>query len=57
LLWLWQGLETAASIQPLAWELPYAAGRAGIKERKEKEGRKKGREEGRNPKSKVSHET
>ena len=26
LLWLWCRLATAAPIQPLAWELPYAAG-------------------------------
>ena len=26
LLWLWHRLEAAALIQPLAWELPYAAG-------------------------------
>ena len=26
LLWLWYRLAAAALIQPLAWELPYAAG-------------------------------
>ena len=26
LLWLWQGPVPVALIQPLAWELPYAAG-------------------------------
>ena len=26
LLWLWCRLAAAALIQPLAWELPYAAG-------------------------------
>ena len=26
LLWLWHGPAAAAVIQPLAWELPYAAG-------------------------------
>ena len=26
LLWLWYRLEAAASIGPLAWELPYAMG-------------------------------
>ena len=26
LLWLWYRLAVAALIQPLAWELPYAAG-------------------------------
>ena len=28
LLWLWLWLAAAAPIQPLAWELPYAAGAA-----------------------------
>jgi len=28
LLWLWCRLAAAASIQPLAWELPYAMGAA-----------------------------
>ena len=26
LLWLWRGPATAALIQPLAWEHPYATG-------------------------------
>ena len=26
LLWLWSGLAVVVTIQPLAWELPYAAG-------------------------------
>ena len=26
LLWLWHRLSAVASIQPLAWELPYATG-------------------------------
>ena len=26
LLWLWHRLAATAPIQPLAWELPYAAG-------------------------------
>ena len=30
-LWLWHRLATAAPIQPLAWELPYAVGVALIK--------------------------
>ena len=28
LLWLWSRLTAVALIQPLAWELPYAAGAA-----------------------------
>ena len=28
LLWLWHGLAAMAPIQPLAWELPSAAGAA-----------------------------
>ena len=37
LLWLWCRLEAVALIQPLAWELPYAAGAAlKKKERKKK---------------------
>ena len=28
LLWLWRRLAIVAPIQPLAWELPYAAGAA-----------------------------
>ena len=36
LLWLWCRLAAAAPIQPLAWELPYAAG-AAVKKKKKKE--------------------
>ena len=36
LLWLWCRLAAAAAIQPLAWELPYAASVAPQKIRKEK---------------------
>ena len=35
LLWLWCRPAAAASIQPLAWELPYATGVA-VKEKKTK---------------------
>ena len=28
LLWMWHRLAPAATIQPLAWELPYAMGAA-----------------------------
>ena len=35
LLWLWSRPAVAASIQPLAWELPHAAG-AVLKEIKKK---------------------
>ena len=35
LLWLWCRLATAAPIQPLDWELPYAAG-AALKTKKKK---------------------
>ena len=35
LLWLWGRLTAAAFIQPLAWELPYAAG-AALKRQKNK---------------------
>ena len=35
LLWLWCRLATAAPIQPLAWEPPYAVGMA-LKEPKKK---------------------
>ena len=35
LLWLWCRLAAAALIQPLAWELPYAAGVA-LKRKKKK---------------------
>ena len=37
LLWLWYRLAAIALIRPLAWELPYAAGEALKKEKKEKE--------------------
>ena len=47
LLWLWCRLAAAALIQPLALELPYAAGVAVKKERKER--RKKGKKEGAQP--------
>ena len=36
LLWLWCRLVTVALIQPLAWELPYAA-TAALKKKKEEE--------------------
>ena len=36
LLWLWHRLEAAAPIQPLAWEIPYAARAALKKPRKKK---------------------
>ena len=35
-LWLWRRLATAALIQPLAWEPPYAMG-AALKRQKKKE--------------------
>ena len=35
LLWLWYRLATAAPIQPLAQELPYATG-AGLKRKKQR---------------------
>ena len=34
-LWLWRRLAAIALIQPLVWELPYAAG-VGLKKKKEK---------------------
>ena len=37
LLWLWRELAARAPIQPLAWELPYAAG-AALKRQKKKKG-------------------
>ena len=40
LLWLWCRLTAAAPIQPLAWELPYAAGTA-LKDKKAKTKHKK----------------
>ena len=36
LLWLWHRPSAAAAIQPLAWELPYAAG-AALKRQKQKQ--------------------
>ena len=35
MLWLWHRLAATAPIQPLAWELPYAAGVA-VKKKKKK---------------------
>ena len=40
LLWLWQRLATAALIQPLAWQPPYAMG-AALKKRQKKKTKKK----------------
>ena len=40
LLWLWCRLEAVSSIQPLAWELPYAAG-ADLKRQKDKKKKNK----------------
>ena len=37
LLWLWFRAATAAPIQPLAWELPYAMGAVLKKEREREE--------------------
>ena len=39
MLWLWRRPEAAAPIQPLAWELPYAMGKA-LKRQKKKERKK-----------------
>ena len=36
LLWLWRGPEATATIQPLAWEFPYAADMALKKKKKKK---------------------
>ena len=36
LLWLWRRLAVAPLTQPLAWELPYAAGAALKRKRKKK---------------------
>ena len=44
LLWLWCRPAATALIQPLAWELPYAAGAALKRKKKERE-RRKGRKE------------
>ena len=41
LLWLWCRLAAVASIQPLAWELPYAAGATLRKEKKKDKKREK----------------
>ena len=41
LLWLWCRPAAEALIQPLAWELPYAAGVALKKKKKRKERKKK----------------
>ena len=38
LLWMWRKPAAAALIQPLAWELPYAAG-AAIKRKKKNDGK------------------
>ena len=40
LLWLWCRLAAAIPIQPLAWELPHAAG-AAVKRKKKKKKKKK----------------
>ena len=40
LLWLWRRPAAIAPIQPLAWELPYAAGMA-LKGQKTKDKKKK----------------
>ena len=40
LLWLWHRLATAAQIQPLAWELPYAVD-AALKRKKSEKRKKK----------------
>ena len=42
LLWLWCRLTAAALIQPLAWELPCAAG-AALKKQKQKQKIREGR--------------
>ena len=44
LLWLWWRPAAVALIQPLAWELPYAAGAALKRKKKKKKERKKKRE-------------
>ena len=36
LLWLWSRLAAAATVRPLAWELPYAKGMA-LKRERERE--------------------
>ena len=40
LLWLWHRPSAVALIQPLAWEIPYAAS-AALKKKKEKRKKKK----------------
>ena len=40
MLWLWCRPAATAPIQPIAWELPYAADVGGKKERERKGGRK-----------------
>ena len=37
LLWLWRRPAAAVPVQPLAWELPYAAGAALKRKKKKKE--------------------
>ena len=39
MLWLWRRLTAAAPIQPLAWELSYAAG-AAIKKKRQQQQKK-----------------
>ena len=41
LLWLWRRPVATAPIQPLAWELPYAAGAAQEKAKRQKKKKKK----------------
>ena len=41
LAWLWYTLAAVALIQPLAWELPYAAG-AALRKKKKKEEEEEG---------------
>ena len=60
LLWLWLGLAATATIQPLAWELPYAMGTAlkrqqqQQQQKKERKKKKKGKRF-RHPKSSEKH--
>ena len=44
LLWLWYRAAAAVLIQPLAWELPYAAGAALKKDQKKKKEKKREKE-------------
>ena len=53
LLWLWYRLAVAALIQPLAWELPYAAG-VPIKRKKEEKRKGKGKRKEKKRKKKMS---